>query len=160
MPGRSGRVTSETTSRYEGGPYSKWSQVIRDVGYNKDTDFEIGEVIAPPPSLKIQVGSLEIEADDVVIAQHLTKYEIPFTASITKAQFESAPLGTLNDDYVDETGAYGEQKKSYHSLGFTFDEGKITLDNSLKAGDRVVIASVDDGQRYIVLDRAVILDGA
>lgn len=29
----------------------------------------------------------------------------------------------------------------------------IEIDNSLKAGDRVVVASINDGQLYVILDR-------
>jgi hypothetical protein len=33
-------------------------------------------------------------------------------------------------------------------------QGKITLDNSLKVGEQVILIRVDGGQKYIVLDRA------
>jgi len=31
--------------------------------------------------------------------------------------------------------------------------GRITLDNSLKAGDQVILIRVDGGQKYIILDK-------
>lgn len=31
--------------------------------------------------------------------------------------------------------------------------GKVTIDNSLKAGDQVILIRVDGGQKYIVLDK-------
>lgn len=131
--------------------------LMRKFGYNKDVDVLLGTIIAPPPNICIRIdkSALELDKDDVIVAQHITNYNVPFSATVSKAKYESAPLGTLNGQYVDESGQYAEQKKSYHSLGFTFDTGMLTIRNELKAGDRVIVAEIENGQRYVVIDRAV-----
>jgi hypothetical protein len=141
----------------EGTPFSRLRQQMAKYGYNKDVDIVLGTVTSPPPALKVRIDNepIELEAEDLIVSQHLTDYQIPFTASITKAKYESAPAGTLNDQYVDVSGQYALQKEDYKSLDFTFDEGTITLKNALKNGDRVILAECENGQTYVVLDRAV-----
>lgn len=141
----------------EGSWESKGIGLIRKFGYNKDVDVLLGTVIAPPPNIRIKIDKslLELDKDDVIVAQHITNYTVPFSAIVSKANYESAPFGTLNEKYVDESGQYAEQKKLYHSLGFIFDTGMLTMNNELKAGERVIVAEIEKGQRYVVLDRAV-----
>jgi membrane protein implicated in regulation of membrane protease activity len=46
-----------------------------------------------------------------------------------------------------------------HTITFRYEDGTsatVTLENGLKAGDRVIVASMNDGQMYVVIDRAVI----
>lgn len=149
----------------EGGTYSKWSQAIRTIGYNKDTDFEIGVVISPPPALKVKVDKLELEADDLIVAQYLTKH---------KRKVKVTAPGTATLAAVNKTGAeitdslpYPDASKSpinFKSLTMkeatlTVTESEIEYLDELKAGDTVILASVNNGQKYIVIDRAVTYGG-
>jgi hypothetical protein len=141
----------------EGSGASQLVQLMKTLGYNKDIDFLLGTVTSPPPNIRVKLDKMavELEKDDVIISQHITNYSVPFTASITKAKYESAPSGTLDDQYVDTSGQYAAQKQSYKSLNFTFDAGTLTLNNALKAGDRVIVAEIENGQSYVILDRVV-----
>jgi hypothetical protein len=151
-----GGVNNDITE-IEGSGATQLVQLMKMLGYNKDVDFLLGTITSPPPSIKVKLDKMavELEKDDVIILQHITNYSVPFTASITKAKYESAPSGTLDEQYVDTSGQYAAQKQSYKSLNFTFDEGTITLKNALKTGDRVIVAEIDNGQKYVILDRAV-----
>lgn len=53
-------------------PYSRLIKIIREqaVYYNPPT-IQIGEIISPPPVLKIRVGDLQLDKDDVLIADYL-----------------------------------------------------------------------------------------
>ncbi|WP_433943601.1 DUF2577 domain-containing protein [Paenibacillus sp. SN-8-1] len=102
----------------EGAGGSQLRSVIKQLGYNKDVDIEFGTVTAPPPSIRVQVNGMkfELEADDLVIPESLTKYT----------------------------------RKATISGGSEVD---LVIDNALKAGDRVIVASVNRGQIYVILDR-------
>ncbi|EMI10363.1 DUF2577 domain-containing protein [Anoxybacillus gonensis] len=108
------------SERFEGNGATRLIQLIRQHGYNKDVDIELGTVTSDPPSIKIQIDNMKVELDqdDLIIAQYLTKH---------RRQIKINDGTILDVEYQDE----------------------------LKAGDRVIVASIKSGQLYIVLDRAV-----
>ena len=65
------------SNRLEGSGFSKLVQAIRRAGYNRDTDVILGTILAPPPSIVIRPDGIgfDLDADDVVIAEHLTQHE-------------------------------------------------------------------------------------
>ncbi|SDW22052.1 DUF2577 domain-containing protein [Paenibacillus sp. PDC88] len=131
----------------EGSGFAKLSGVIKTLGYNKDVDIELATVIAPLPNLRIQIDNMkiELEADDVIIAEHLTDIEREISFSI--------PVSG-------STTSAGSPSHS-HGLGnIAASSVKVTVKSPLKAGDRVIVASIKAGQSYVVLDKAVILNGA
>lgn len=66
----------------EGDGFSKLTQVIAQVGYNRDMRIEIGEVTMAPPSLEITLNDgLVLEVDDLILAQHITKYTLNINGS-------------------------------------------------------------------------------
>lgn len=108
------------TAQPEGNGASQLVQLMRIHGYNKDVNIELGTVTAAPPALKIMIDNMaiELEADDLIVAEQLTKH----TRQIKLAGGSAQVL-----EYQDE----------------------------LKVGDRVIVAEVDEGQTYIILDRVV-----
>lgn len=107
-------------SNIEGGPATQLVQLIQRIGYNDFDRIELATVTSPPPSLRIKVDNMKIEldADDLVVAQALTNH----SQTIRR---------------IDGTAEV------------------ITMENELKAGDRVLVVSMNNGQAYAVLDRAV-----
>ncbi|PJW21976.1 hypothetical protein CV632_01235 [Geobacillus thermodenitrificans] len=63
--------------RLEGGGAARLIQLIRRYGYNKDVDIELATVTSPPPDLRIQIDNMkvEIDSDDLIVAQYLTKHK-------------------------------------------------------------------------------------
>ncbi|OQP06851.1 hypothetical protein B1690_05945 [Geobacillus sp. 46C-IIa] len=61
----------------EGNGAVRLIQLMRQHGYNKDISIELATVTSPPPNIKIRVDNMKIELDkdDVIIAQHLTKHK-------------------------------------------------------------------------------------
>lgn len=61
----------------EGSPYSKMVQLMRSTGYNRTMDVVLGTVLTPPPGITIKLDHLpiEIDKDDLLIAEHLAKHE-------------------------------------------------------------------------------------
>jgi hypothetical protein len=62
--------------KLEGKPTSQLRQVIKDIGFNQEMGMEIGVVTAAPPALKIKLLShaIELDQDDLIVCQHLTKH--------------------------------------------------------------------------------------
>jgi Protein of unknown function (DUF2577) len=71
--------------RMEGSGASRLVQLIRSYGYNKDVDFELATVVAPPPNLQITLDKdgLILEASDLVVCEHLTEHSRELTDGTT-----------------------------------------------------------------------------
>ncbi|MEK5507628.1 DUF2577 domain-containing protein [Paenibacillus sp. FSL P4-0113] len=141
----------------EGNGVSQFRDVIKQLGYNVEVDIEYATIIAPPPALRVQVDNMKIEldGDDVIVPEHLrehtrkvsvkavapTTLELNRYTRVTKETESSAPASSKAFSDVFNFGS------------FTSGEFEITFHDTLKAGDRVAVASFGAGQRYIVLDR-------
>lgn len=119
------------TQLIEGSGISQFKALIKDIGYNKDVDIEFATVTAAPPDLRIKIDNMpvELDADDVVICEHLTEHKR--TATISG--------GTVKID--------GQ------SVTFAAEDVEVTLKPALEAGDRVIVASNEAAQVYVILDR-------
>ncbi|MED3549954.1 DUF2577 domain-containing protein [Cytobacillus praedii] len=89
-----------------------------------------GTVISPPPSIKVSVGTnIILDNEDLIIsASVLNGYEREITidgATTTAA----SPITKI--------------------------EGKITFNDTLKAGDEVILLPTTDIQKYYLIDKAV-----
>jgi Protein of unknown function (DUF2577) len=102
--------------RIEGSGESRLIQLIRKYGYNKDVDFELATVVAPPPNLRIKLDKdgITLEKGDLIVCESLTQH----TRELT-------------------------------------DGSTLTFKTALKAGDKVIVASLDEKQLFIVIDKAV-----
>lgn len=102
--------------RIEGSGESRLIQLIRKYGYNKDVDFELATIVAPPPNLQIKFDKdgITLDKGDLIVAEHLTQ----------------------------------------HSRELA-DGSILTFKTALKAGDKVIVASLEEKQIFIVIDKAV-----
>jgi Protein of unknown function (DUF2577) len=66
-----------TKERLEGSGAARLIQLIRQHGYNVDVNIELATVTSAPPNLKIKVDNMKVELDrdDLVVAQYLTKHK-------------------------------------------------------------------------------------
>jgi Protein of unknown function (DUF2577) len=66
-----------TKERLEGSGAARLIQLIRQHGYNVDVNIEMATVTSAPPDLKIKVDNMKVELDrdDLVVAQYLTKHK-------------------------------------------------------------------------------------
>lgn len=100
------------------------------VNATQPVQFLFGKVTSVSP-LKIQVTpKLTLGAGNLVIAGSLSKKTVSFTV---KGDTETA---------------------STHKHGVSIPVS-ITIDNSLKKGDSVILARMQGGNKYLVLDKAV-----
>ncbi|WP_263560465.1 DUF2577 domain-containing protein [Paenibacillus polymyxa] len=141
----------------DGSKVLQLKDMVRKIGHNVEVDIEYATILAPPPALRVQVDNMKIEldGDDVIIPEHLrehtrkvsvkavepTTLELSRYTRVTKETESSAPV---NSKAFSDVFNFG---------GFTSGMFEITFHDTLKAGDRVAVASFGAGQRYIVLDR-------
>lgn len=138
----------------EGGTYTRFIQLMKQHGYNKDVDFLLGTIASSPPNLRVKLDgmSIELEKDDVIVAEHLTKHKRKIritssTVSLSKKKDEGATSEELS-------GAYKHAHDvSITNGNFSATEAEIEYLDELKAGERVLVAEIENGQQYVILDR-------
>ncbi len=138
--------------RLEGDGFSQLRQVVAEVGRNDYDKLELATVTAPPPALRIKIDNmaLELEADDLVVAEHLTRHTRIVT--ITHEQDAERDVG--------DTEPKPRDNDSSGSLAWAHSYIELRFEDVLKPGDRVLVSSMNDGQTYVIKDRVVTYDGA
>ncbi|WNF07484.1 DUF2577 domain-containing protein [Brevibacillus borstelensis] len=131
--------------RLEGSGFSQLRQVIAQVGRNDYDKLELATVTSPPPALRIKIDNMpiELEADDLVVAEHLTRHTRIVT--IRHEQDKERDVG--------DTVPFPRDNDSTGSLAWTYSYVEMQFEDVLKAGDRVLVSSMNDGQSYVILDR-------
>lgn len=131
-------------NRLEGGGGSKLVQLIRQHGFNKDVNIELATVTNAPPELKIKVDNVdfELDSDDLIVAEHLT------------ARKETVTIRVGNGALTAMTDISGTHDHALESFELT--DGEVEYLDKLAVDDRVIVASVNDEQLYIILDKAVV----
>lgn len=151
--------------RIEGSGASQLVQLIRTIGYNSEITFELATVTSAPPQLKIKVDhmNVELEKDDLIVAQSLTSFKrkINLTSKGKTAISVTNPNAPLPPFYFNPTFNYGGQGVLYFSAlsissaDQTIEEAELEFLDELKKDDRVIVVGINQGQTYLILDRAV-----
>ncbi|MEF2967471.1 DUF2577 family protein [Paenibacillus sp. M1] len=145
--------------RIEGSGASQLVQLIRAIGYNSDITFELATVTAAPPGLRIKVDhmNVELEADDLIVAQSLAKHTRTVNLTSSKAEISSKSISQTSELTI--SSGEGSITKFFSfgmsSSTFTAKETELEFTDELKEGDRVIVAGINQGQTYIIFDRAV-----
>lgn len=144
-------------------------RLTRTIGHNSDTVVRLGTVTAEPPELEIKLdGQTDLlEADDVIVSEHLTNYKrhISLKKSTDDDYETSIRLAStsITDDMT--SAGSGPHKHDITEIemanvedDFTIDEVEVEFLNELKEGDRVVCLAYETsyGTQYLILDRVVI----
>lgn len=128
-------------------PYSKLIEQMKKQGATSNPpSVQIGKVISPDP-LTVKIGDLQIDKDNILIADHLLK-EYKRKIKIP----EVTATGETNSISV---GDHGTHKHSVEKIGI--NEVEITFLDTFKQGDKLAIVSTSDRQTYIILARVVSL---
>jgi hypothetical protein len=119
----------------EGSPASKLRSLIKRVGANTDTRFDLGTVMSAAPNFRLLIDGMKIEldADDCIFAEHLTEHARTVSIRSGNVVGSVSPSGSL--------------------ASFTLTEAEMTIKSALTVGTRVIVAQIDNGQTYVVLDR-------
>lgn len=109
--------------------------------------IKLAEVVSPPPNLVIKMGDLQIDKDNILIADYLLPgYGRAVTIPLTDSQSE------VTDTVV---GDHGSHTHDVTKIGVP--AGTIQLTDTLKPGDIVAAMPTVDSQTYIILARVVSL---
>lgn len=127
-------------------PYSKIIEIMKDKGSaNNPPSIQIGEVISPPPNLIIKIGDLQVDKDNILIADyllrdHMREVRTDGMTNIPSKQYETGTT-TVNSNHS-------------HSIeSFTIHNTKMYTDDTLIKGDLLAVMPVYDRQLYIILAR-------
>lgn len=105
----------------------------------KPADYCFGKVISVSP-LKISVEQkMTLGSAQLVLTRNVTDYKT-----------------TVSVDWLTENKSGGSGESSFSSHNHSVSGTKeITIHNSLKIGEKVVLLKQKGGQKYLVLDRVV-----
>ena len=133
----------------EGGGASKFVQLIQKFGYNKGIEIELATVTASAPNIKIKLDNMaeELLAEDIIIAEQLTKHKRKVQLNIPKL--------TLTGFTTPTGGNVTGQGSAVTPVNTETVFAEIEFTDELKKDDRVLVVATEDGQTYIVLDRVV-----
>lgn len=124
----------------EGNGFSQFKAMVKSVGHNRDVDIEFATVTsASPLRIKIDNMPLELDEDDFVVCEHLTEHTRKATIS----------GGTIS---LTTTQA-GDPSHTHKITAFTITDADVKMGAALAKGDRVIVASINVGQNYVILDR-------
>lgn len=155
--------TQGEPDRIEGTGASQLVQLIRKLGHNDYDRFELATVTSAPPNLRIKIDGwpVELEGDDLVVARRLTRHKRKVTITGTSNTNVStvAPSQTAGGTYPagDPTNSIDFAEFTIANADITVTEAEIEFLDELAVGDRVIVASANEGQRYYILDWAEVL---
>lgn len=138
----------------EGGWASKLIHIIRQQGYNLDVDFHYGVVTSPYPDLRIRLNNwkFDLDRDDFMLLENLTRHRR--VATITHVENAERDLGDkVERDYCEGDLINDDKAPPYTKFKMNYVE--LQFDDVLKEGDRVIVASFNKDQEFVVLDRVV-----
>ncbi|KXS42842.1 MAG: hypothetical protein AWU54_1190 [Candidatus Frackibacter sp. T328-2] len=131
----------------------------------------LAEVVASPPDIIIKFNGIEVDKDNIYIADYLLKeYKRKFYVNKSDTDVEGQS-GTLNMDMDTNEGSFTGLTKPksdgdpahLHDLDFwkttsnkfKINDGVITLNSTLQPGDLVAVMPTYDRQSYFILARVV-----
>ena len=154
-------------------PYSKMIEIMQKQGATSNPpSIQIGEVIEPPPNLVIKVNDLQIDKDNILIADYLLKEHkrrIIISGERIKFSQTDPPMYIGSTNSVNDGG----MNASSHSHKITDinidtkpspypqvlieatrkDRDYIKTTDTLEKGDLLAVLPVEDRQLYIILAR-------
>ena len=114
----------------EGGGFSQFNAAVKALGHNRDVDIEFATVTsAAPLRIKIDNMPVELDEDDFVVCEHLTEHTRKATIS------------------------GGTARIGGETATFTITDADVKLGAALAIGDRIIVASNEVAQVYVILDR-------
>jgi hypothetical protein len=110
--------------------------------------IELATVIAPPPGLIIKIDNMAInlEADDLIVCEHLLEHQRSYSTSPAVASSEVSEW----EDIDPPTHNHSHQVKR-----LTLNSQSVTIYTKLQAGTRVAVMALPGGQQYLVWDKVV-----
>ena len=118
--------------------------------------YVVGKVISTTP-LKIRADGLDLDIEDLYIAQHLTAGWIEQLTGLAWEVLSTLPQKTFygNCQCGLSSGEAWVTRPEEEVDGHTVETAPVTHGALLRAGDTVLILKSGDGQTYYVIERLV-----
>ena len=123
-------------------PYSAILEAIGPGSQNLTSSVQLAVVVEQMPNLVIQLGDLQIDKDNIFIADYL------LSGHKRKVSIPTAETGG-------ETSFVDSHNHKIESI--SIDDTEITFIDDLKKGDNLAVFPTSDKQTYIILSRVVSL---
>lgn len=140
--------------RPEGNQYSRIIQLMAEVGYSKPVNVELATVVAAAPDLmiKLDADELELGTEALIVSKHLTRHER--IVSLDYAFPDTVDVGDGSEETVSSRQNIGSTPSIPYEQ-FEMKYVRMTYEDVLKVGARVLVACLEEDMVYIILDEAV-----
>ncbi len=133
-------------------------KIVLDVNEaSKPVNIVFGTVISESP-LKIQVSQkLILNKKQLILTRNVTDYEVNMSIDHETETFTYSHKHSIDDYYSSNKETYANNTKEHtHTHKHKIKGTKpFLVHNKLKIGEKVVMVRVQEGQKYIVIDRVV-----
>ena len=138
-------------------PYSKMIEIMKRQGASLNPpSIQIAEVIEPPPNLIVKVNDLQIDKDNILIADYLLKeHQRKITIRGERIKFrKNNPVGeTEISSNHSHPLKYIDVDVVPIEIDAKAESSYIQTEDTLKKGDLLAVMPVQDRQLYIILAR-------
>lgn len=127
-------------------PFADMLTIMREQGARDNPPtIQVATVVSPPPGIAIVLGELQVDKDNILIADYLLpnyqrKITIPETSATGSVNTNTPPPPEPHVHNITKVG---------------IPSGDIKLTDTLKIGDKVAVMSTADRQTYIILAKVV-----
>lgn len=123
------------------------SQTIKKMAYEaimagNPLQFIEGEIHSPPPNIRLKLKNnpkLIIPSEFIRISEHLTRHKR--TADISSSSVSGS------------TTSAGDPTHTHNIQSITLRNAVIEFTDELKKGDKVMVAVIQGGQSFFIIDR-------
>lgn len=130
-------------------PYSQLVTMMQSQGAKSNTPaVALGKVLNPYPNLVILIGDLQVDQDNLLLADDLLEHQRLTGLAMTAATGSTGAAAV---------GDHGSHSHTILQLGYS--GGKLTVASCLAKNDMVAVLPMEGYQKFIVLCRVVSLSG-
>lgn len=130
-------------------PYSELVTMMQSQGAKSNPPaVTLGKVLSPYPNLVVLVGDLQVDKDNLLLADDLLEHQ-RLTGLATTAATGSTSTAAVGD--------HGSHAHSIGQIGYT--GGKLTVASCLAKDDMVAVLPMEGYQKFIVLCKVVNVGG-
>lgn len=145
-------------------PFSSLIEIIREQGsFNNSPCVIIGEILSPPPNIAIKVGDIQLDKDNLYIADYLLqdyKRKIQIKEEAKLSHGGGSVLGKTSSASISEHGSHNHNVNSLDVINADVDVRGylVNKDCLLKKGEKVSLQQISGTNQFIVFNRLVRLD--
>lgn len=115
---------------------------MHDIGKSHESmESSVGEILAPPPNIKVKWNNIELTKEQIYIAEYLL------------AGYKRTGKGHLKSETEEESCGCSDAKHS-HDIDNDYTDTIIYTD-TLKVGDIVSVVPIKNGQRFLITDKLI-----